>query len=292
MMSSFKTTGRLVTCAALLILGSGLAATSWSQGQDDDAGERTDSEPLTTSADPLEEPLAALHYGRIAANADAAGIETLIGKGTDKVWACASCHGDQGQGAETVPRLAGLPAGYLTKQLHDYANQRRLNANMQYVVEGLTGEQMAALGKYYAQLESPSSAKPSLSGDLDRGRELVLRGDWSIDVPACYSCHGSSGWGVGQAFPALAAQHPSYTYIQLASWKNGRRANSPVNLMHNVATALSENDMRSVADYLASLPAPPAQKIGLDTPPPEALSTSTDTADRSQDRQQGSDEHD
>nr|WP_298378988.1 c-type cytochrome [uncultured Halomonas sp.] len=292
-MRSFKTTNRRwMAYAVLLIVGSGLAATSWSQDQDEDAGERTDSESLTTKADSLEKPLAAMHYGRIAANADVKSIEPLIGIGTDKTWACASCHGDHGQGAQTVPRLAGLPAGYITKQLHDYANERRLNANMQYVVEGLTDEQMAALGKYYAQLESPSNAKPDLSGDLDRGRELALQGDWSVEVPACYSCHGSSAWGVGQAFPALAAQHPSYTYTQLANWKNGRRANSPINLMHSVAMALSENDMRSVADYLATLPAPPGQQTEPDTSALEARSTSTDAAGPSQGRQQGSADHD
>ncbi|SHF34695.1 Cytochrome c553 [Modicisalibacter ilicicola DSM 19980] len=279
-MRSFMTRGRFALLTTVIMAGAGLVL-SPGQAQEKASGARSDAKSL-------EKPLAAVYYGQAAAQADTQSVEGLIGQGSGDTWACASCHGDRGQGAENVPRLAGLPAGYITKQLHDYANRRRLNDNMQYVVEGLTDDQMAALGRYYAEMESPSSARPGLSGDLDRGRELALQGDWSLDVPACYSCHGSSGWGVGQAFPALAGQHPSYTYNQLASWKSGRRANSPINLMHNVAMALSEHDMRSVADYLASLPAAPGgRQAGLDTPAPGQLPP----VERAASSQQGSADH-
>ncbi|MFD2192270.1 c-type cytochrome [Pistricoccus aurantiacus] len=268
-MRFLQTLYRLAGVTALLLAGGWLASSI--QAQDTNPSERVADENPATQASSDEPPLAALYYARQALQADVKSVETLIGKGSDDSWACASCHGDQGQGAENVPRLAGLPAGYLVKQLHDYAKGRRLNHNMRYVVQGLTDQQMAALGRYYAEMDAPSSARPSLSGDLERGRELALQGDWSLDVPACYSCHGSSGWGVGQAFPALAGQHPSYTYNQLANWKNGSRANSPIKLMHSVAMALSVNDMRAVADYLASLPAPPGQQLRLETPAPGQL---------------------
>ena len=56
------------------------------------------------------------------AKANPQSVVALIegGEGAaDAPWACASCHGDEGQGAQNIPRLAGLPAGYLVKQLHD-----------------------------------------------------------------------------------------------------------------------------------------------------------------------------
>lgn len=279
--------GGLSGLLVLAVAGIGLMLLSYSQAEQHTPDASSDLAARDLDVETLESPLAAVYFGReaIRSNIELAG--PLVGVGTDRKWACSSCHGALGQGTENVPRLAGLPAGYLTKQLHDYASKRRLNDNMQYIAEELTDKEMAALGQFYAELDAPSNARPALSGDLVRGRELALQGDWNLDVPACYSCHGSSAWGVGQSFPALAGQHPSYLYAQLASWKEGRRANSPVGLMHSVALALSDTDMRSVADYLSTLPAPPGQrKLQLDTPAPDRLTTS-----KHADSQGGSDNH-
>ena len=223
------------------------------------AQERTD----TGAQPPLS--VAAEHYAKTARNADPTSVRSIVfgdGSATEATatqpWACASCHGAKGGGAQSVPRLAGLSAGYLIKQLHDYRNGTRHDDSMRYVATTLSEEQMAALGVYYAGLEAPPSASPSLGGDLERGRVLALQGDWSVNLPSCFSCHGALGWGVEEAFPALAGQHPAYIHTQLAAWKNGRRANSPVGLMQSVAAVLSPRDMRAVADYLATLP--PAQR--------------------------------
>lgn len=201
---------------------------------------------------------AAENYGAAATKADPTSVKALIvGEGAnDSPWACASCHGDAGQGAQDIPRLAGVSAGYLVKQLHDYKSGARMNDNMRYVVSNLSDDEMAALGRYYEALETPPSAQASFGGDLERGRELVLAGDWNVDLPSCFSCHGPLGWGVEETFPAIAGQHPAYTHSQLVAWKEGRRANSPLGLMHSVAQSLSEQDMRAVSDYLATLPPP------------------------------------
>lgn len=208
-----------------------------------------------------DESYAAEIYAKDAREIDPLEAENLALQGRDDVWSCASCHGTKGGGNGTVPRLAGLSVGYVAKQLNAYAAGVRINHNMQYVAEKLTQREMLALGRYYAAMETPNTADPSLEGDLARGRELAVVGDWNIGVPSCFSCHGSSGWGVAQAFPSLAAQHPSYTYTQLAAWVDGRRKNSPLKLMQQISHALSDADKRSVADYLATLPAPPASEI-------------------------------
>ena len=188
------------------------------------------------------------------------GVADLVGAGSSDEWACSSCHGESGEGSLNVPRLAGLPAGYLIKQLNDYQSGARHNDNMQFVVKALSSEELVALGHYYADLDTPPSAKTAFNGDLERGRQLALEGDWSIDAPACFSCHGSSGWGVGEIFPAIAGQHPVYTFTQLNDWHNGDRSNSPIGLMKSVAGQLSRQDMQSVADYLAGL-VPPQPRI-------------------------------
>jgi cytochrome c553 len=201
--------------------------------------------------------VAAEIYAERAALADVSLAEPLVGVGSEAAWACASCHGAEGEGNGDIPRLAGLPAGYIVKQLMDYRSGARVNDNMQYVTATLSDEEMYALGLYYSRLDTPNRAEPALGGDIDRGRQLALEGDWRVGVPACFVCHGSSGWGVEEAFPPLAAQQAAYTYGQLAAWVDGRRQNSALRLMHDISLALSDEDMRAVADYLATRPAPP-----------------------------------
>lgn len=188
-------------------------------------------------------------------------ISALIFSGRGEQWSCASCHGDLGQGKENTPRLAGLPAEYIVKQLNDFGQGRRLNESMRVVVNTLSASEMKGLAEYYAALRVPSNAKPELGGDLARGEELALRGDWSRNVPSCFSCHGPSGFGVAPEFPALAAQHPAYIANQLAAWTGGHRKNSSLDLMDRISRELSEADQRAVADYLASLPPVPVGQV-------------------------------
>ena len=45
---------------------------------------------------------------------------TLANAGTGTIAACASCHGKDGGGQASFPRLAGMNATYLLKQLGDF----------------------------------------------------------------------------------------------------------------------------------------------------------------------------
>jgi len=196
-------------------------------------------------------------YGTAAASADPDSVEALVeGQGGAETapWACASCHGEKGEGKGNIPRLAGLPAGYLAKQMHDYRDGTRRNDNMQYVVAQLDDGQILALARHYEKMDAPATAVPALGGDRALGQRLANEGAWAVSMPACFACHGSLGWGVAPAFPPIAGQHPAYTSAQLEAWKSGRRSNSPAGLMHDVAARLSSDDIRAVADYLATLP--------------------------------------
>ena len=191
------------------------------------------------------------------ANGDAATL-ALVGTGKGQAWSCASCHGAAGQGNLSTPRLAGQPAAYLNKQLHDFASGARANESMALVAQALSEGEMGRVAAYYAQLELRTPGRATLGGDLARGEALARRGDWKDEVPACFSCHGSNGEGVAPGFPALAGQTSDYIFAQLASWHAGERKNSPQALMDGIARNLSPQDMRSVADYLGELPAAPA----------------------------------
>src|SRR3546814_5681787 len=55
---------------------------------------------------------------------------TLHQNGRGDLWSCASCHGAQGDGHDDIPRLAGLPDGYIAKQLADFTEGKRDNDTM------------------------------------------------------------------------------------------------------------------------------------------------------------------
>lgn len=84
------------------------------------------------------------------------------------------------------------------------------------------------------------AAKP----DLKKGAELFGQ--------ACVACHAADGNSTVAANPKLAQQHPEYLVKQLQEFKSGKRANA---VMSGFAAALSDDDMRNIAYWVASQPA-------------------------------------
>jgi cytochrome c553 len=104
------------------------------------------------------------YYGGRKAKAQAPGDVGLQSKG-QKVFsagsaagapACASCHGNQGQGNTTFPRIASQPATYTLEQLHVYRDARSFNnplaTQMKQVATKLSEEEMQAVSAYLASL--------------------------------------------------------------------------------------------------------------------------------------------
>lgn len=65
----------------------------------------------------------------------------------------------------------------------------------------------------------------------------------------CVACHAADGNSSTPANPKLAQQHPEYLIKQLQEYKSGKRNNA---IMKGFAGALSDDDMRNVAYWLAS----------------------------------------
>lgn len=217
---------------------------------------RADQKQAQQAAAPAPAPAASLSNTPGLANGDTDTL-ALVGIGKGQAWSCASCHGEAGQGNLSTPRLAGQPAGYLKKQLQDFASGVRGNESMALVARALSPSEMDRVAAYYAQIDLRAPGRATLGGDLSRGEALARSGDWKANVPACFSCHGSNGEGVAPGFPALAGQKSDYIFAQLAAWHAGERKNSPQALMDGIAKNMSPQDMRSVADYLGALPAAP-----------------------------------
>lgn len=171
--------------------------------------------------------------------------------------ACMVCHGAEGQGqaAAGFPRLAGLNATYLLRQLDAFADGTRASSVMAPVAKALDVNERKALADYYAALAVPTGAPaPASATSAGAGEQLALRGRWSQQVPSCVACHGPRGEGVGANFPPLAGQPASYLASQLRAFKSGARHNDPLELMQHVASTLSEADIRAVSAWFAAQP--------------------------------------
>lgn len=188
---------------------------------------------------------------------DAARIATQgNGKGAPP---CQACHGPDGAGqaAAGFPRLAGLNATYLRRQLDDLANGTRSNAVMKPIASALSEDEREQVAHYYSTLPIPPAlATPTtpLPPPDSPGAVLALHGRWSQQMPACEQCHGPGGVGVGAAFPPLAGQPASYIEAQLQAWKHGSRHNDPLQLMQHISQSLSEADIVAVATWFAAQP--------------------------------------
>ncbi len=203
--------------------------------------------------------IAASWFVNLALATDAATI-TRQGNGRGAA-PCMACHGVDGAGRASAgyPRLAGLDAAYLQKQLEDFASGSRSNPVMQVSASALDADERRALARYYSRLPLPPAlaAPATLPPAADSvGAVLATRGRWASQVPACVQCHGPGGVGVGAHFPPLAGQPATYIAAQLKAWQQGSRHNDPLQLMQHLSAALSAQDIHAVADWFAAQPLP------------------------------------
>lgn len=157
----------------------------------------------------------------------------------NQVGSCAACHGERGISPDlSMPSLAGQRVQYTEKELRAYRDRQRIDPAMNAVAATLTDGQIDALAAYYADLPPmQSKGDPRM---IDRGR---------VHYTFCLGCHGGSGVGK-EGIPRLAGQHAPYLLAQLRAFRDGRRS-SPV--MRGIAEALSDTDMKALAEYMASL---------------------------------------
>ena len=88
-------------------------------------------------------------------------------------------------------------------------------------------------------------------GSIAKGEALAKTGGAGKTV-TCAICHGPDLKGMG-SFPGIAGRSPTYLVRQLYDFKHGARAGSGSALMKPTVEKLSEDDMISLAAYLASL---------------------------------------
>jgi cytochrome c553 len=165
-------------------------------------------------------------------------------------YACVTCHGARGEGnGFDAPRLAGLPAGYLQKQMEDYAAGLRAHELMRDVARFLDSDGRMQVARYYAAL--PPQALPPATMDAVAGTTPALYAN------ACQQCHGVDGVGSVNG-PPLNAQPAFYLAQQLQDWQVSKRRNDGNHVMLKVAQQLGAEEVRQLSLYLAQIPPRPA----------------------------------
>jgi cytochrome c553 len=164
-------------------------------------------------------------------------------------YACSTCHGTRGEGnGFDAPRLAGLPAGYLQKQMQDYAAGLRAHDVMRDAARFLDSHERVQVANFYAAL--PPMALPPATEDA------IAVATPRLYAGACQQCHGVEGVGTANG-PPLNAQPAFYLTQQLQDWQVSKRRNDGNHVMLKVAQQLRPEEVRQLGLYLAAIPARP-----------------------------------
>jgi cytochrome c553 len=211
--------------------------------------------------------------------------EALAKNGREGIVACVSCHGINGEGNSALgyPRLAGLHAKYVQKQLKDfqrdplemgvsiepvardysktpriykdltvYSPGTRYDASMNSMARALTDAEIENLSVYYSSLAFEATPVAADFQSLERGLDLAERGKPEYMLPRCDACHGPRGEGFGEHFPPLAGQPQQYIISQINKWQSGERDNDAMSMMKNTANMLTDGDKINIAKYYAN----------------------------------------
>lgn len=137
---------------------------------------------------------------------------------------CALCHGDYGQGTPGTlsPRLAGLPAGYLEKELKYYRSGKRSYAPMVIAssIKKMTDEDIKDISEYLAGVNLRNLNLPQIpeypNGEKDKGYKIFKK--------ECKSCHRKTGLGKPKkGIPPIAGQYGSYIFGQIKKFQAKER---------------------------------------------------------------------
>jgi cytochrome c553 len=189
------------------------------------------------------------------AEGDAHAGEALYTQGRyERVQACIACHGRNGApaGGSPFPRLGGVSADYIAKQLADFRAGRRKNDIMNGIARQMTEQDVGSVSLYLASL-TPDFAPIVPDTAQGRGRQLQELGDNAHALPACGNCHGPQGRGFDRLLPPLAGLPATYLNENLHAWKSGTRANDLDSIMRNVGAKLSDEDIQALASYYAAI---------------------------------------
>jgi len=179
---------------------------------------------------------------------------------------CAACHGEYGQGGAdgTYPRLAGLSARYIAKQLRAFKSRERMNIPMMpYATEReLPEEDVRDIAIFLSRIKL-HSAMPDFDEETTSYEKLLtakrvfnvaaveghaVRGR-ALYTKTCKKCHGADAAGRGKN-PPLAGQYTNYLRRQIDLFLSGERAHKSVDKIMRPRT---DEDWTHLFAYLSRI---------------------------------------
>jgi cytochrome c len=110
-------------------------------------------------------------------------------------------------------------------------------------MRGIAAAALAALAAGTAAAQAPGAAAPALSGS-----DLYMQ-------RTCVACHGKDArTPLLPEYPKLAGQNSPYLLQQMRDIKSGARANGNTPAMRGVMHLVSDDELKVLADWLATLP--------------------------------------
>lgn len=171
-------------------------------------------------------------------------------------FACRSCHGDRGLGADAinVPAIAGQSQTYLARQLRNYRDGIRGNTP-----QDIWGGQMALMAanlddegiERLAQSVATMPPWPSRG----QGEEAAAPKEYAV----CAACHGERGEGLSQTnSPRISGLDPLYLARQLRNFRDGLRGQHPGDdngrlMRAALPPAINNSAIDRLAAYIAAL---------------------------------------
>lgn len=175
-------------------------------------------------------------------------------KGQAKAAPCVACHGVNGNSVNPEwPNLAGQHESYIKRQLAAFKSDQRQDPLMTPMAKPLSEEDMADLGAYFAS-QKPTGTLEAEPSKVALGQKLFRGGDVEKGIAACQACHGPDGAGNPAAgYADIKGQHATYTIKQLKAYRSGTRQTDPNQMMRNVASLLTDEQIDAVAAYIQGL---------------------------------------
>jgi len=179
---------------------------------------------------------------------------------------CAPCHGPfgQGGGGGLYPRLAGMSADYIIRQLDNFKTRQRENIPMiPYTDErDLPEDDVDVVAEYLESIKLMTEMPPA-NGEVD-GLIRLKQAKQVLAIPRhpgnakegakiyaelCVKCHGEKGEGTVKG-PLLGGQHIPYLAKQIQSYIDGKRRHLKSKLYFNQH---SPEEINSILAYLSLL---------------------------------------
>lgn len=171
---------------------------------------------------------------------------------------CTVCHGVQMKGNPNIdaPRLSGMDAGYIERQLHAFkrgwrgAHEQDIAGMEMRPMAAILSEREISAAARYVNAVSSEQPPTTVAGDAERGKVLYA---------SCAACHGGNAEGVEALHgPALAGLNDWYLVRQLANFRQGIRgshADDTYGAQMRAAAAVlpDESAIQDVVSYISSL---------------------------------------